>query len=141
MDMLSTTLINLYDPEWPISARSPISPPHYAGENAKIIHSIVTEGCEIYGHVENSVLSPDVQVGEGAEVLYSVLMPGVVVEAGAKVEYAIIGENTIIRKDAHVGTSPDGSENWGVATCGPDIEIREGATVAANAMIYSSEEV
>ena len=141
MDMLSTTLINLYDPEWPISARSPISPPHYAGENAKIIHSIVTEGCEVYGHVENSVLSPDVLVGEGAEVLYSVLMPGVVVEEGAKVEYAIVGENTVIRKGAHVGSAPDGSDNWGVATCGPDIEIREGATVAANAMIYKSEEV
>jgi len=141
MDMLSTTLINLYDPEWPISARSPISPPHYAGEKAEIIHSIVTEGCEIYGHVENSVLSPDVIVGEGAEVLYSVLMPGVVVEPGAKVEYAIVGENTVIRKDAHVGTAPDGSEGWGVATCGPDIEIREGAVVPANAMIYKSEEV
>ena len=141
MDMLSTTLINLYDPEWPISARSPISPPHYAGENAKIIHSIVTEGCEIYGHVENSALSPDVIVGEGAEVLYSVLMPGVVVEPGAKVEYAIVGEHTIIRKGAHVGTAPDGSDAWGVATCGPDIEIREGAVVPANAMIYKSEEV
>ncbi len=141
MDMLSTTLINLYDPEWPISARSPISPPHYAGEKAEIIHSIVTEGCEIDGHVENSVLSPDVVVGEGAQVLYSVLMPGVVVEAGAKVEYAIIGENTVIHKDAHVGTAPDGSEGWGVATCGPDIEIREGAVVPANAMIYKSEEV
>ena len=141
MDMLSTTLINLYDPEWPISARSPISPPHYAGEKAEIIHSIVTEGCEIDGHVENSVLSPDVIVGEGAEVLYSVLMPGVVVEPGAKVEYAIIGENTVIRKDAHVGASPDGSEGWGVASCGPDIEIREGAVVPANAMIYKSEEV
>jgi len=141
MDMLSTTLINLYDPEWPISARSPISPPHYAGEKAEIIHSIVTEGCEIDGHVENSVLSPDVVVGEGAQVLYSVLMPGVVVEAGAKVEYAIVGENTVIRKDAHVGTAPDGSEGWGVATCGPDIEIREGAVVPANAMIYKSEEV
>jgi len=141
MDMLSTTLINLYDPEWPISARSPISPPHYAGEKAEIIHSIVTEGCEIDGHVENSVLSPDVIVGEGAEVLYSVLMPGVVVEPGAKVEYAIVGENTVIRKGAHVGTAPDGSEGWGVATCGPDIEIREGAVVPANAMIYKSEEV
>ena len=141
MDMLSTTLINLYDPEWPISARSPISPPHYAGENAKIVHSIVTEGCEIYGHVENSVLSPDVQVGEGAEVLYSVLMPGVVVEEGAKVEYAIVGENTIIRKGAHVGAAPDGSDDWGVATCGPDIEIKSGAEVPAGAMIYTGEEV
>ena len=53
----------------------------------------------------------------------------------------MICENTIIRKGAHVGASPDGSEGWGVATCGPDIEIREGATVAANAMIYKSEEV
>ena len=35
----------------------------------------------------------------------------------------------------------DGSEGWGVATCGPDIEIREGAVVPANAMIYKSEEV
>ena len=141
MDMLSTTLINLYDPNWPISARSPICPPHHAGVNAEIVHSIVTEGCEIDGHVENSVLSPSVMIGTGAQVLYSVLMPGVVVEDGAVVEYAIVGENTVIRKGAHVGTAPDGSEDWGVATCGPDIEIREGASVAAGAMIYKSEEV
>ena len=141
MDMLSTTLINLYDPEWPISARSPISPPHYAGEKAEIIHSIVTEGCEIDGHVENSVLSTSVTVGKGAKILYSVLMPGVVVEDGAVVEYAMIGENTVIGKGAHVGSQPDGSEGWGVATCGPDIEIKAGATVAAGAMIYTGEEV
>ncbi len=29
MDMLSQTLINLYDPDWPIAARSPVCPPHY----------------------------------------------------------------------------------------------------------------
>ena len=40
-----------------------------------------------------------------------------------------------------MGTAPDGSDAWGVATCGPDIEIREGAVVPANAMIYKSEEV
>jgi len=141
MDMLSTTLINLYDPKWPISSRSPICPPHYTGENAKIIHSIVTEGCEIEGDVENSVLSPNVKVGKDAKVLYSVLMPGAVVEDGAVVEYAIVGENTIIRQGAHVGAAPDGSEGWGVATCGPDIEIKSGAVVGAAAMIYTGEEV
>ncbi len=141
MDMLSTTLINLYDPNWPISSRSPVCPPHYAGEKAEIIHSIVTEGCEIEGRVENSVLSPSVKVGEGAKVLYSVLMPGAVVEDGAVVEYAIIGENTVVCKGAHVGAAPDGSEGWGVATCGPDIEIKAGAVVGAGAMIYTGEEV
>lgn len=141
MDMLSTTLINLYDPTWPISSRSPICPPHFTGENAQIVHSIVTEGCEIDGTVENSVLSSAVKVGTGANIVYSVLMPGAVVEDGATVEYAIVGENTVVHKNAHVGAPPDGTDAWGVATCGPDIEIREGAQVPAGAMIYKSEEV
>ena len=141
MDMLSTTLINLYDPAWPISSRSPICPPHFTGENASIVHSIVTEGCEIDGTVENSVLSSAVKVGTGANVVYSVLMPGAVVEEGATVEYAIVGENTVVHKGAHVGTPPDGTDAWGVATCGPNIEIRQGAQVPAGAMIYKSEEV
>lgn len=141
MDMLSTTLINLFDPSWPIGSRSPVCPPHFAGDSAEITHSIITEGCEIDGHVENSVLSPSVKVGKGATVLYSVLMPGVVVEKGAVVEYAIVGENTVIRSGAHVGAPPDGTDAWGVATCGPDIEIRGGALVPAAAMIYTGEEV
>lgn len=141
MDMLSQNRINLYDPSWPISSRSPICPPHHVGENAEIRHSIVTEGCEISGHVENSVLSSSVTVGEGASVLYSVLMPGVTVEAGAVVEYAIVGENTVIKSGAHVGAPPDGTDDWGVATCGPNIEIRSGAVVKASAMIYTGEEV
>ena len=141
MDMLSTNRINLYDPSWPISSRSPICPPHYTGKDASIVHSIVTEGCDIDGHVENSVLSSSVRVEKGARVLYSVLMPGAVVEAGATVEYAIIGENTVIGENAHVGAPPDGTDAWGVATCGPDIKIRAGGTVAAGAMIYTGEEV
>ncbi len=141
MDMLSTTLINLYDPEWPISSRSPIAPPHFTGERAEIVHSIVTEGCEVYGHVENSVLSSSVIVEEDASVVYSVLMPGAVIKAGAKVEYAIVGENTVIESGAHVGAPPDGTDAWGVATCGPDITVRGGAQVPAGAMIYSGEEV
>ncbi len=141
MDMLSTTLINLYDPDWPISSRSPVCPPHYVGEKAEIVHSIVTEGCEIEGHVENSVLSPSVKVGKGATVFYSVLMPGAVIEDGATVEYAIIGENTTVGAGAHVGAAPDGTDGWGVATCGPELQIRPGAKVPAGAMIYTSEEV
>ena len=141
MDMLSTTIINLYDAKRSIRSRPVGLPPHYAGESARIVHSIVTEGCVIYGNVENSVLSSSAHVGKGATVLYSVLMPGAVVEEGATVEYAIIGENTVVKSGAHVGAAPDGSEGWGVATCGPDIEIRSGASVPAGAMIYKSEEV
>ncbi len=138
MDMLSPTLINLYDADWPIRARSPIRPPHYAGPESEIIHSIVTEGCELYGRVENSVLSASAYVGKGATVEYSILMPGAVVEDGAEVRYAIIGENTVVGKGARLGATPDGSDDWSVATCGPDISVGAGATVPAGAMLFCS---
>ena len=140
MDILSSR-INLYDANWPILANSPRRFPQYVGPNAMIDHSIVTEGSEVYGLVQNSVLSVSVVVEEGATVRYSTLMPGARVCAGALVEYAIIGENTVVERDAHVGSQPDGSPDWAVATCGPNITVRAGGVVAPGAMIYTSEEV
>ena len=55
---------------------------------------------QVYGSVESSVLSSDVIVEAGAEVVYSILMPGARVCAGAKVRYAIIGEKTVIGSGA-----------------------------------------
>lgn len=141
MDMLSPTLINLYDPKWPIRAKSPIRPPHSIGRQAEVVHSIITEGCTIEGHVENSVLSSSVTVGAGARVLYSILHPGVVVEPGAVVEYAIVGEGTVVGAGAHIGAQPDGTDGWGVATVGPDVAVPAGGTVPAGAMIYDGAEV
>ena len=141
MDMLTTNKMNLYDSSWPINTQSPICPPHYIGNSGKVIHSIVSEGCVIDGYVENSVLSPLVKIGPDAKVIYSVVMPGAVIEAGATVEYAIIGENTVVHSGAHIGEEPDGTDAWGVATCGPNIEIRANAAVKSGAMIYKSEEV
>ena len=140
MDMLSPDRINLFDPAWPIMSHSSPLPPHKAGPEAEICHSIVTEGCRVDGMVYNSVLSSGVSVAEGARVEYSVLMPGVVVEKGADVRFAILGENAVIGEGAVVGQTPDGSESWGVATCGPDIAIAPGAHVAAGAMIYENVE-
>ena len=140
MDMLSPDLINLFDEKWPIRSRTPIRPPHWVGENAEVNHSIITEGCEVEGKVENSVLSNSCVVGEGALVSYSVLMPGAKVGPGAVVSYAIVGENTVIEAGARVGTEPDGSDGWDVATCGPNITIGAGAVVPAGAMIYESVE-
>lgn len=140
MDMLSPKLIDLYDADWPIRGRSAIRPPQWIGGNAEVNHSIVTEGCEVEGKVENSVLSNSVIVGEGAVVNYSILMPGAEVGPGAVVEYAIIGERTKVEAGARVGSQPDGSAEWGVATCGPGITIGQGAVIPAGAMIYESVE-
>ena len=140
MDMLTPETINLFDPSWPIRGRTPIQPPHYTGPESKIVHSVVSEGCEINGMVDNSVLSNSVTVQTGARVSYSILMPGVTIEEGAVVEFAIIAEGTRICRNARVGSAPDGSSSWGVATCGAGITVLPGAVVAPGAMIYTDVE-
>ena len=57
--------------------------------------------------MENSVLAPNVTVGEGARVSYSVLFPGVTVEPGAVVEYAILGEGCRIGRNCRLGGTPE----------------------------------
>jgi len=136
MDMLSSNNgIDLYDTSWPIYARTPIKPPHMAGPNAKISHSLVTGGCKVDGNEKNSVLFHSVTVEEGANVQYSILMPGTVVKAGATVQYAIVAENATIEADAVVGEAPSGAEGWGIAVVAGGVNVGEKAVVKAAAMI------
>jgi len=141
MDMLGMDKINLFDPEWPIRSRSPVQLPQFIGDNAKVSHCIITEGCVVEGELTNSVLSNSAVVEPGAKVNYSVLMPGAKVRSGAVVEYSIIGEGTTVGRNAVIGTPPDGTPSWGVATCGPGLTIPDGGIVPPGAMIYTEREV
>ncbi len=137
MDVLAPEVsnINLYDDSWPIYARSAVRPPHFIGDTGHLSHCLASGGCEIYGNCENSVLFHSVTVEEGADIQYSILMPGATVKKGAKVYYSIIAENATVEENAVVGSTPDGSEDWGIATVAGDVTVGAGATVAPNAMI------
>lgn len=140
MDVLDPKLIDLFDPDWPIRSRSPKKPPHYLGSYAKVTQSVITEGCEINGTVEHSVLSSGVTVCRGAKISHSVLMPGCYIGQGAEINYAIIGENAVIGKKAKVGARPEGSAPAKISTCGPDTRIPESAVLKAGAMVYAGKE-
>lgn len=140
MDMLKPELIDLYDKTWLIRSRSPIKPPQFIGKAATIKNSIITEGCEIFGLVENSVLGNSVTVRRGAKVIESVLMPGCVIGKNAKIQYAVIGEGAIIGDSAFVGSAPEKEGIRSIATVGPDAVIDAKATVAAGAMIHAETE-
>ena len=136
MDMLAPrSSIDLYDPSWPIYARSPIKPPHVTGPNARISHSLVTGGSVVNGSVANSVLFHSVTVEEGANVEYSILMPGTVVKAGAQVSYAIVAENAVVEAGAAVGSAPDDSPDWGIAVVAGGVTVGEKAVVPPSAMV------
>ena len=97
MDLLSPKSgLNLSDDTWKIYGRNNGAPPHFTSKQSKVTHSLVSEGCEIYGEVSESILFSDVTIEKGAKVEYSILMPGAVVEKGASVRYAIVAENAHI---------------------------------------------
>jgi len=141
MDMLTPELINLFDPSWPIRARSNILPPHWVGKDSDIVSSIVTEGCSIDGRVENSVLSGSVVVKSGAVVRNSIIMPGVTIESGAVIDHAIIGEASCIGKDTRIGEDISNSDITGrISTCGPGVVVPEGKVLPPGAMVYARTE-
>lgn len=136
--------LDLSDKSWRIYSRNPVAPPHYIGANADIENSSISEGCEIDGLVDYSVVSSNVVIEEGAEVKYSVIMPGATIKKGAKVYYSIIAEDAVIEEGAQVGEIPEHLENpadWGVAVVGSDAVITKGKKVAPKDMIASGEEV
>ena len=134
MDMLGEKpILSLRDEKWRIYSRHEASSPQFIGSDAVVSNSSITEGCEIYGTVRNSVLGIGVTVEEGAVVENSVLLSGTSVEAGATVQYAILDENVTVGKNATVGSADAGSNN--IAVVGAGIRIADGTSVAAGAMI------
>ncbi len=127
MDLLNMPMpIDLYDKKWRIYGRNPGVAPHYLAPGAVAKSSLITEGCEVYGRVEHSVLFAGVQVMEGASIVDSVVMPGAVVERGASVTRAIIAEDAVIGAGASVG------EATGlIAVVGQGVKLAAGETVKA----------
>ena len=111
MDLLSDTPhIDIFDRAQRIYSNNNISPPHFVGASGKVEKSLVCNGCIIDGKVVNSILSTNVIVDKGAEVNDSILLPNVHVKAGAKVSRAIVGENSVISKNAVLGSKSKNSE-------------------------------
>ena len=95
--------LNLYDSDWKIYSQNQVRPAHYIGEEAKIVNSLVVEGCIINSKIENSVLSQGVYIGQNTVVKDSVIMTNVQIGDNVIIEKSIIGSNAIINNNCHVG--------------------------------------
>ena len=86
------------------STRAPRSARRRAsGPTANVHRSLISHGCQIWGTVERSVLSPGVRVDPGAVVRDSIIMFDTVIRAGAVVDRAIIDKEVSIGPNAIVG--------------------------------------
>lgn len=102
MDLLSDGEFELSG-DWAIYSRHMEKPPHFIGKNASVKNSIVSEGAEILGTVENSVIFSGVKINENAIVRDSVIMADVIIDEDTVVNYSIIDELCVIGKNLKIG--------------------------------------
>ncbi|MDQ0058335.1 glucose-1-phosphate adenylyltransferase [Paenibacillus harenae] len=107
MDLLADEPpLTLNDSSWRIYSVSPHQPGHHVGVSAEISASLITEGCMLEGKVHRSVLFYGVNAAKGSTITESVIMPNVRIGEGASIHRAIIGEGAVIQAGVTIG-SPD----------------------------------
>lgn len=104
MDLLSeNSLLDLSDADWPVYSVDPVQPPHMVSGQASTRQSLISEGCQVHGRVERSVLFPGVYVAPGAFVKDSVVMPNSIIGANTRVIGSIIGSGAVIQDECEIG--------------------------------------
>lgn len=138
LDLLNPKInLNLSDKDWRIYSRTVASPPQYISDKSHVENSLVTDGCEVYGKLDYSILFENVTVEDGAEVEYSLVMPGAVIKSGAKVKYSIIAENVVVEENASIGVDPTeiNPDDFGITVIGSGVKIGANVKIGAKEMI------
>lgn len=122
MDLIGDEpVLKMNDKSFRIYSRNMARPPQFLGENSSIVSSLVSEGCRIYGTVENSILSGGVIVEEGAIVKDSIIMDDVVVSKNAAVYTSIVDQETMIAHGVTVGVCGAGKDSVTVIAKGSNV--------------------
>ncbi|OGD31307.1 glucose-1-phosphate adenylyltransferase [Candidatus Atribacteria bacterium RBG_16_35_8] len=125
MDLLKIdNELNLFDKDWKIYSVNPLQPPQYVSRESKVVNSMISEGCKIFGTVVNSVLSPGVQIGKGVYVSDTVIMRNAIIRENTIIHRSIIGSRCEINEECSIG-----KEDSSNITVVPYDYFMEGGTV------------
>ena len=122
-------VLKMNEKSFRIYSRKRARPPQFLGDKSSVTSSLVSEGCQIYGSVENSILSGGVIIEEGAIVKDSVIMDDVVVSKGAAVYTSIIDQDSVIAPGVTVGICGADKESVTVVAKGSSIIADTKATL------------
>ncbi|WP_031514561.1 glucose-1-phosphate adenylyltransferase [Desulfofalx alkaliphila] len=137
MDLLSDNpKLDLYDPHWRIYSVNPSKPPQYISEQAVVTCSLISEGCQIFGNVNHSVLFTGVYVGEGSVIKDSIIMPGVTIGRNVLISKAIVCEKTVVGDNCIIGYHNEGHQeslsNDGITVIGENTNLPNNTKIPCN---------
>ena len=96
----------LFDPEWPIYTRTNDSCPTHYYETAQIRNSVVSNGCQVEGTIENSILGRGCIIHKNAVIKNSVVLSGAEIGEGVHVENQVVDKMVKILHVKEVVSDP-----------------------------------
>lgn len=139
MDLLSSPpSLNLNDRTWVIHTRSEERPPVRVGADARIVDSMIADGCVIGAGavIERSILSPGVFIGPGAVIRESVILNDAYIETGVRVERSLVDKIAVIGKNARVGAWQDMGD-LRITSIGKNARVPPEFTIGAGSVVGS----
>jgi glucose-1-phosphate adenylyltransferase len=119
-------------------------PPAYFGSDAVCTNSLVSEGCEISGVLDRSILFQGVEVGKGALIKDSILLTGAKIGEGVEITNSIISEDSVIGNGSKIGVGEYSENeenakiyNAPISVIGYNAVIPENAIIGQNCVIHS----
>ncbi len=142
--MAEEPALDLYDPQWVIHTRSEERAPVKLGPAADVDGTLLSNGCQIDGTVERSVLSPGVRVAEGAIVRDSIILNDTVIGPGAVVDRCIVDKQVVIEEGSQVGHGDNNKPNTalperlntGITVIGKGSRIPAGISIGRNVVVH-----
>ena len=92
----------LFRDDMPVYTKVRDEMPAYYGNSATVVNSLVADGCQVEGRVENSVLFRGVKIAAGAFVKNCIIMQDGQVHEGAYIENCILDKQAIIKRNARL---------------------------------------
>lgn len=133
---------NLYEEYWKIYTKSDTIEPLYVSPEGHSERSIIGEGTENYGYVQNSVIGSNVKIGKGAVIRDSIIMRDAVIGDRCTIDKSIIAENSKIGEGAVLGVGEEAPNvlnesiySFGLVTVGEDTVIPENVRIGKNTAI------
>ncbi len=144
MDLLEISPYLLLSTEWPIRTKEDDRPPAMVSE--RVVGSLLSHGCVIRGRVEHSIISPGVQVAEGAVVKDSIIMSDTVIGSDSVIDYSILDKEVVIEAGCHIGFGDDYQVNHkkptvintGLTIVGKRAKVPAGVKIGRNCVIFSN---
>lgn len=144
MDLLADLPeFNLYNAAWVIHTRTEEMPPAKFGSNARVIQSMISNGCVVNGTVDHSILSPGVFVSEGAVIKDSIIMDSTLIGPGTVIDRCILDKRITVGEGSQLGFGDDYTIsrlyphhlNTGITIVGKGAEIPSRTVIGRNCKI------